>query len=60
MSLTDLARRLGLDLATLTGPLEPLDGLRVWGDSGVSTVHSDGKIQLVIANRRVHVVERPP
>lgn len=60
MSLTDLARRLDLDPKMLADCLQPRDGLRVWGSSGISTVHCDGKIQWIIANRRVHTVRDPP
>jgi hypothetical protein len=60
MSLTDLARLIGIDAETLqAGNLLPADGLRVW-PGGAATVHHEGRVQLVVKDRRVLTVERPP
>jgi hypothetical protein len=56
ITLNDVARLIGQPPAILTAGLEPADGLRVWGSSGIATVHAGGKIQLVVRNRRVHTV----
>jgi hypothetical protein len=56
ITLNDVARLIGQPPAVLAAGLEPADGLRVWGHSGIATVHAGGKIRLVVRDRRVHTV----
>jgi hypothetical protein len=56
LTLEQLAHLIGQAPERLAGHLDPPDGLRVWGDTGVATVHAGGKIQLVVQKRRIHTV----
>lgn len=60
LTLNQLARLIDTDPATLTAPVEPENGLRVWGRSGIGTIHHDGRIRMAVLHRRVHTVEQPP
>jgi hypothetical protein len=56
LTLSALAALIAQPADSLRDGLEPADGLRVWGATGIATVHAGGKIQLVVRNRRIHTV----
>lgn len=57
LSLTDLARLIDQPTDALAAYVEPAEGLRVWGHTGISTVHHAGKIRLAVLHRRLYRVE---
>jgi hypothetical protein len=56
LTLDDVARLIGQAPERLAAGLDPPDGLRVWADTGIATVHAGGRIRLVVRERRVHTV----